>query len=132
MPRTRQTTINKPDLFQQIYLYLFLSLGLITLSIGIFLLSQNLVKRAFLPKYPLQSFEETRCDSFALAPFDARLQTIDKKSPDFKKQKNLCLTRIKQERKVKKTIELTNALTLIGLGGLIFLSHLWFVSKLKK
>src|SRR3989304_4054535 len=128
MPRTRKITNNKPDLFKQIYLYLFLTLGLITLSIGIFLLSQNLVKRFFLPKYPLQSFEETRCDFFAPPPFDARLQTFNKESPDFKKQKKTCITRLKQERKVRKTIDLFNALTLIGIGGLIFRIHLWFAT----
>ncbi len=87
------------------------------LIIGIFNLSQFVVKKTLLPKYDL-GYDETRCTVYA--PQVEGPKTLPS---DIKKQKDECLKQLNEQRSTKQVLDLTSAVTLLLVGGVVFTFH---------
>lgn len=108
-----------------LYLYLFSGLGVILMIIGAYLSVLYFVRITQFEKYPLPSYEETRCDFVSdYPPFPPPGETtVATPTEDTENRRQECLTQLEQTRQRKETEDFTAALTLLVLGGIVFYPH---------
>lgn len=131
-PSTRQSSassMSKLNLVLRVYLYVFMGIGLIMMSFGAFGLGQNIYKSKLFAKYPLESYNESRCDYMEM-PYPA-MPLTGKEAADSqmaieqsKVQAEKCRTSLEEERKIKKVTDFYNSLILLGIGSALFIGHL--------
>lgn len=123
----------KRNLVMRVYLYIFMGIGLVMVSIGAFGLGQNVYKSALFPKYPLESYNESRCDYLDHGSYPADPAFIGKGESEVdtkmlieqnKQQAEKCRTSLEEERKIKKITDFYNSLILLGIGSALFVGHL--------
>lgn len=121
----------KRNLVMRVYLYIFMGIGLVMVSIGAFGLGQNVYKSALFPKYPLESYNESRCDYLENGPYPTDPIMMGKGEVDTKmlieqnkQQAEKCRASLEEERKIKKVTDFYNSLILLGIGSALFVGHL--------
>lgn len=108
------------DLIKSIYLYLFTAIGLILVIIGIFQLSNYVIKIAVFDKYQLE-YEETRCDYL---PVETLPGGEKKSSEAAQMEKEKCEKGLEELRAYKKVTDGARAITFLVVGGAVFAFHL--------
>lgn len=122
---------SKFNLVMRVYLYVFMGIGLVMMSIGAFGLGQNVYKSALFSKYPLESYNESRCDYLDHGPYPIDTSVVGKNEVDTKmiaeqnkQQAEKCRVSLEEERKIKKITDFYNSLILLGIGSTLFIGHL--------
>lgn len=108
------------DLIKSIYLYLFTAVGLVLIIVGVFQLSNYIIKITVFEKYNL-GYEETRCDYLpqSVAPGEDKTATGTAKT-----EKEKCEKTTEELRKFKKVTDGARAVTFLLVGGAVFAFHL--------
>lgn len=123
----------KRNLVMRVYLYVFMGIGLVMMCIGAFGLGQNVYKSALFPRYPLESYNESRCDYLDQGPYPADPAFVGKGESAIdtkmileqnKQQAEKCRLSLEEERKIKKITDFYNSLILLGIGSTLFIGHL--------
>lgn len=98
-------------------------LFVIGVSLAIFGFTRGVLtatRMAVFPKYPLNAYEEIRCDQ-PIIPVSAEGKTLPADPVDQKGQKEKCLAGIEDQRNIKKVEDIaTSVSTLIAGAALIF------------
>lgn len=124
-----ETQMSRRNLVMRVYLYVFMGIGIVMTSFGVFGLGQNIYKSQLFAKYPLENYNESRCDylemPYPAMPVDARAEKEAQVSYEQSKQQaEKCRLSLEEERKVKKVTDFYNSLILLGIGSALFVGHL--------
>jgi hypothetical protein len=121
----------KRNMIMRAYLFFFIGVGILMMSIGFFNISQNIYKRVLLPKYPMNRGYESRCDYLMGAPVlfgpeGGREITESDKEAQAQNEKRTkdCEMKLEEERQVRKVTDLFNGLIIFFIGFMIFSGHL--------
>ncbi len=92
-----------------------------------------LVNTTQYPKYPLQSYDETRCEvySYAGKPVPAVATEIREATPsaaEMKQQEETCKAQLEADRMHRKIDDLTQSLAFLIIGALVFIPH-WKMAR---
>lgn len=120
---------NRRNLILRVYLYVFMGTGLVIMSIGAFGLGQNIYKVRLFPKYPLEQYEESRCQYLETVPYPQSAQKNQPPDTQFiyeqnQQQASRCRFALEEERQVRKITDFYNSLILLIIGSLLFSGHL--------
>lgn len=133
-PRTGQSAdsqAGKRNLVMRVYLYVFMGIGLVMMSVGVFGLGQNIYKTQLFAKYPLESYNESRCDYLESGPYPTDPAYVGRAEADVKmmyeqnrQQAEKCRLALEEERQIKKVTDFYNSLILLSIGSAFFIGHL--------
>ncbi len=116
----------KPDTIKAIFTNLLFVIGVILTIIGFISGTSTVVKLAVFDTYPLDSWEETKCDQ---APYLATpLEEEKRPSPvgqDLPRMRDECRSGLERERKVHLTEDIVTSISFIVAG----LSLVYFFRK---
>lgn len=123
----------KPSLIRTIYLYVFSGIGLVLFLAGIFQGVRFLVNVTQFSTYPLAQYEETQCDyPFTLygkpAPLEEANRETAPSEEEIQRQEEKCKERQTELRQRKRVEDLTQALTFLVVGALVFIPH-WHLAR---
>jgi hypothetical protein len=104
-----------------LYFYLFSSIGLILVIIGVFQISDFAVRKYLLPKYNL-GYEENRCDYLTQPAMPAKEEAAPTES-DLKEQAKKCEEKLEEYRKYKEVTDFARGISFIVVGGIVFAFH---------
>jgi len=127
--KTQKKTSSK-NLIMTIYLYFFMGVGLIMTVTGLYGLGQNYYKSQLFEKYPLGGYEQ-RCDylsqpvSLMKGVSDSDIEESSGEAKRIEKQIEDCEANLDEERSARKVTDLYNSLIILGIGIVLFGSHLF-------
>jgi hypothetical protein len=117
-----KTTNSKTDLIKVVFTNLLFVLGVIMLLVGFITGTSTVAKLAFFERYPLNSYEETRCD----APYFTPAMPVDGASMDKKvellnpeQQQADCKEKLEYDRRVRKTEDVVSAISFLAAGAML-------------
>jgi hypothetical protein len=110
-----------------VYLYFFMGVGLIMMTIGAYGLGQNYYKSNLLLKYPLGGYEQ-RCDYITQPMPLMKEEPINGVNPEEYEAENQrlleeCEARVEEERATRKVTDFYNALITFVIGLILFSGH---------
>ncbi len=116
------------ELIRSIYLYLFTAVGLILIIVGIFQISNYIIKITAFDKYQL-GYEESKCD-YITEPVALDQKSVSTEEAKLKNDK--CLQGLEELRRYKKITDGARAITFLLVGGGVFWFHLTRSNLLSK
>lgn len=135
--KNSKTSSNK-NLIMKIYLFFFMGVGLIMMTVGTYGMGQNYFKSHLLDKYPLGGYEQ-RCDYLEGAP---RAMPLGKAMPIVEETEEVkmqnkkafaeCEANLEEERQVRKVTDLYNSMITFSIGFVLFMAHLAVNVKVSK
>jgi len=119
----------KTDIIKAIFTNLLFVIGIILLIFGFIQGSLTATRLVVFDTYPLDSYEETRCEYDFQAPtYSPDGKQIAETNPEeVEKKKEACRKSIEQERKVRKTEDIVRAITTIVSGAILVMSFKKFI-----
>ena len=112
----------KPETIKAIFTNLLFVIGVILLIVGFAQGTRTAVKLLTFDQYPLDSYEETKCDQPPYAmPVPAPLEggktapVVDEGAA--RQTKADCVTQLTHQRKVRQTEDIVGAITMLVSGG---------------
>lgn len=110
----------KADTIKAIFTNLLFLIGVILIVIGFIQATSITAKLAIFQKYPLNSYEETRCDfnspNYPKPMIGETQATVDARTPD---QIRLCEESIERDRKLQMVEDITRAIGFLTSGIVI-------------
>lgn len=117
------------ETIKAIFTNLLFVIGVILIIFGFVQGTLVTVRMITFEKYPLNSYEETRCD----LEYNSRILTptgeVALSDEQIAAQKEMCLKSIEHERQVRKTEHLVTAITTLVAGTVLVLSFRRFIFK---
>lgn len=126
------------DLIKATFTNLLFVIGVILLIVGFAQGTNTLVKSIAFEKYPLQSYEETRCETefmYPTYPVDINSDKEVQQPDDAQKEKRLqnCLTSVENQRTTKQVEDAVSSFTLFVSGSaLVFIFKGFIFAKKTK
>lgn len=116
----------KTDTVKAIFTNFLFVIGIILLIYGFVQGSLTAVRLLTFDKYPLNSYEESRCNAeyFARGPQDTPLS-----AEEVAAQKADCLESVEHDRRVRKTEHLVTSITTLMAGAVLVFSFRRFIFK---
>lgn len=122
----------KAETIKAIFTNLLFVIGVIFIIYGFIQGALTTVRLFTFEKYPLQTYEETRCDNSypAIAmPYSPDASPPPPTDQDFLDQKAKCQESLNYERNVKKTEDIVVSITTLVAGTVLVLSFRRFIFK---
>ena len=113
----------KPETIKAIFTNLLFVIGVILLIVGFVQGTRTAVKLLTFDQYPLDSYEETKCDQppYAVIPVEGGKTAPVTDDATARQTKADCVVQLNHQRKVRQTEDIVGALTMLVSGGtLIF------------
>jgi hypothetical protein len=88
------------------------------------------VKLITFDQYPLNSYEETRCQYMSSIDSSLAPEIVNEKRPsqeDMDRQRNQCQEQLEFERRVRKTENITTSITTLVAGAILVISFRRFI-----
>lgn len=110
----------KPETIKAIFTNLLFVIGVLLSIYGFSKGALTIVRLAVFEKYPLQSYEETRCqmEFFAPRPIDDKTQVTLSES-EIEKRKQDCLVSLEADRKNRLVEDIVGSATAVFAGGVL-------------
>ncbi len=119
----------KSETIKAIFTNLLFVIGVIFVIFGFIQGTLTAVRLITFDQYPLQSYEETRCE----APFFSAVAPMEGQTPpsavDIQAQQERCRITLDRDRRVKKTEDLVTAITTLVSGAVLVYSFRRFIFK---
>jgi hypothetical protein len=120
----------KAETIKAIFTNLLFVIGVIFLIFGFIQGTQTVVRLATFDKYPLQIYEETRCEN----EFPAMRPVIEPDQPpmsdqDQQERRQKCEASLDYQRRVKQTEDIVVSITTLVAGAVLVLSFKRFIFK---
>lgn len=112
-------------IFTNLLFVIGVSLIIFGFTRGVLTLAQLIV----FPKYPLNSYEETRCEITPLAPELGGKTVAVTKPEEIKAQKEKCLESLEHQRKVKEVEDITASVSTLVAGAVLVFFFKRFILK---
>ena len=127
----------KTQTVKAVFTNLLFVIGVILLIFGFVQGTQTIVKTAIFEKYPLRSYEETRCDyetNYPVMPTEPGIGVGDQPMPkqdqaEQQRRAEKCLTSLERERKVKQTEDIVGSVTAFVAGLVLVIAFHKFIFK---
>lgn len=117
-----------------IFTNLIFVIGIILTIVGFISGSNTIAKLIIFDKYPLNGYEESRCDNdmYAARPMvkDGNQEEISE--DDLQKQKELCLENLERDRKVRLVDSVSNSISFFVAGIILSFSFRRFIFDKQK
>lgn len=117
---------NWSSVVKTIFVNLLFLIGVILIVIGFIGGTSTVVKLAVFDKYPLESYEETRCE------IAARPVMPEEAMPKDMQTSEKCLERLEDDRKLKLVEDVTNAVSFSVAGIFLAMMFKGFIFEKKK
>lgn len=120
----------KTENIKAIFTNLLFVIGVIFLIVGFITGAQTVTRMALFEQYPLNSYDETRCD-FEPMPLmiEKGGQQITESSTETELRREKCLSSLAHERKIKQTEDIVTSITSLVAGAALVISFRKFIFK---